>query len=42
MDRLILWMLKKGLSSQKQRTPQKALMLGLPQTDISYVCAENL
>ena len=42
MNKLMISMLTKGLSSQKQRTAQEERMLTLLQTDANYVCAENL
>lgn len=42
MDNLIIRMLTKGLSEQKQRTEQEERMLELLQSDASFVCEENL
>ena len=42
MDKLMISMLTKGLSSQKQRSEQDQRMLELLQTDASYVREENL
>ena len=42
MDRLMLSMLTKGLTAQKQRSAQDDRMLELLSRDESYVGSENL
>ena len=42
MDKLLISMLTKGLSSKQQRTEQEERMLSLLQTDGCYVSEENL
>lgn len=42
LNKLMISMLTKGLSSQKQRSAQEERMLELLQKDASYVCEENL
>lgn len=42
MDKLMIDMLIKGLSSQAQRSEQNERMLCLLQKDANYVCEENL
>ena len=42
MDRLMIAMLTKTLTAQKQRTAQEEHMLTLLSRDESYVCMENL
>ena len=42
MDKLMISMLTKGLSAQKQRSAQDARMLELLSKDASYVSMENL
>lgn len=42
MDKLMISMLTKGLSSQKQRSAQDERMLELLSKDASYVNMENL
>ena len=42
MDKLLISMLTKGLSSKQQRTEQEERMLSLLQTDGCYVSKENL
>ena len=42
MDKLMISMLTKGLSAQKQRSAQDERMLELLSTDANYVSAENL
>ena len=42
IDKLMISMLAKGLSTQKQRTPQDERMLQLLSVDASYVSRENL
>lgn len=42
MNKLMISMLTKGLSAQKQRTPQDERMLELLSKDASYVSIENL
>lgn len=42
MDKILISMLIKGLSSKKQLTPQDERMLKLLSKDECYVTAENL
>ena len=42
MDKLMISMLTKGLSAQKQRSAQDERMLELLSRDENYVCLENL
>ena len=42
MDKLMISMLTKGLSAQKQRSPQDERMLELLSKDVNYVSIENL
>ena len=42
LDKLMISMLTKGLSGQKQRSAQDERMLQLLREDANYVCAENL
>ena len=42
MDKMLIYMLTKGLSSKQQRTEQEDRMLQLLQTDGCYVSKENL
>ena len=42
MDKLMISMLTKGLSSKKQRTAQEERMVELLNKDASYVNMENL
>ena len=42
MDKLMISMLTKGLSAQKQRSAQDEQMLELLSTDANFVSAENL
>ena len=42
MDKLMISMLTKGLSAQKQRSAQDERMLELLSKDANYVSAENL
>ncbi len=42
VDKLMISMLTKGLSAQKQRSVQDERMLELLSKDASYVCMENL
>ena len=42
MDKLMISMLTKGLTAQKQRSAQDERMLELLSEDASYVCVENL
>ena len=42
MDKLMISMLTKGLSAQKQRSAQDERMLELLSKDASYVSMENL
>ena len=42
MDKIMISMLTKGLSAQKERSPRDERMLELLNTDASYVSEENL
>lgn len=42
MDKMLISMLTKGLSAQKQRSPQDERMLQLLQKNASYVCEDSL